>query len=173
MTEEIRHVEPLHEYIPRRYGEMLAAVYLSCAVAILDVSLVLGWTRGPLSVLVLVNVGLVLIVVLLLVISPSWSEMRRYRVTSAWVMLPVQRRTLPEQLALSDILGVALYPAASPLSNHPSLVELAISANNGTVRVIVRTKSFGLGNLRDLVSRLPDDKLDPEFARKWKQTLAF
>ena len=149
----------------------MAAAYLLFVLAILDVSIAIGLTKGPPEVLALVNAGIIMTMFLILVISGSRKEVRRYSVTAAGVTIPVGRRTVPEKLPLTDILGVALYPAGKPLSLYPALVQLAVSSHETVVSVTARTESFGLGNLKDLVSRLPDEKLDSEFARAWKRTL--
>ena len=82
---------------------------------------------------------------------------------------------------MSDIAGVSLAPRPPPGQHVPGAVHIVVvtvpaqapGTDGGTVVVEINagTDAFGLANLQDLVKRLPDEKLDPSFARPWRARL--
>ena len=70
---------------------------------------------------------------------------------------------------------MAIQPSRPPLDNLPSLLLLAIMLSRPEgpepVKIVVEPRAFGHENLIDFVMRLPEDKLDPTFGRRWRARL--
>ncbi len=170
-----RYLEPLGAYLWRKHRYNFLALYGVIILIVMDGSVVLDLLRGPLLTTILLNAVVSLVVLVLVFLNPTRKGLRRYIVEGDVVTLPVSGTDIPERICLGDVLGLAIVPSSSPGRRIPVLIVAArsvdgatVSARRGVLELSVEAESFGQSNLRDLVLRIPEEGLDPNFARSWK-----
>ena len=177
MTARAPFHEPAYSFIFRKYFEYLLASVALVVLLLVDVEIANGASARPEAPYV-ISSGVAVGVALLVLLGHRKASLRRYRASNAAVTLPVATApgiSLPDELPVERLLGMYLEPAEGCL-DAPVLVKLIIGRadlDGPAATVLTTARDFGLGNLKDLVLRLPPDRIQSSFGRVWQERVAY